>query len=299
LIDSEGVETEYDAIICATGFDARLDSSTTPFIGRNGVTLSQAWDPDPIAYIGVNPPDMPNMFCMFGPNSSPFAGSIVHTFESCTHYIINCVKKLQREYLKSMVCKPQAMANWNRHVDRHMNKTVYSANCVTWFKRNKPEGRVIIGWPGSAMHGYVGHENPRFEDYDYTSWLPEDDSMAWLGNGNTVAEFTDVGDSTLYSVNNTLYLDYSDTSKILAIPSKDYSPPPVRQSVEVNGNGISDKQHEALENADNTPTTNTVLDPNAPADTKVAASGESVAPLGSPVTPAMVNLKPKKVAKFY
>ena len=85
--------------------DRRLDSSTTPFIGRNGITLSEAWDPDPIAYVGVNPPHMPNMFCMFGPNSSPFAGSIVHTFEACAHYIIKCVKKLQQEYLKSMVCK--------------------------------------------------------------------------------------------------------------------------------------------------------------------------------------------------
>jgi hypothetical protein len=65
---------------------------------------------------------------------------------------------------------------------------------------------VIIGWPGSAMHGYIGHENPRFEDYDYTSWLPDDDTMAWLCNGNTVAEFTEVGDTTLYRVNSGLYL---------------------------------------------------------------------------------------------
>ena len=141
------------------------------------------------------------------------------------------------------------------------------------------------------MHGYIGHENPRFEDYDYTSWLPDDDTMAWLGNGNTVGEFTDVGDSTLYTVNSSLYLDYSDTSKILAVPTKDYNPPPIRQSVEINGTGhLSDKQLAALD---------TAIDPNAPAETRVAASGESVAPLGSPAVPDGVNLKPKKVAKFY
>jgi hypothetical protein len=150
------------------------------------------------------------------------------------------------------------------------------------------------------MHGYIGHENPRFEDYDYTSWLPDDDTMAWLCNGNTVAEFTDVGDTTLYRVNSGLYLDYSDTSKILAVPSKDYNPPPIRQSVEINGNGhLSDKQHTVLENIDNTSKVNTAINPNAPAETEIAASGESVAPLGSPVVPVGVNLKPKKVAKFY
>jgi len=63
------------------------------------------WDPDPIAYCGVNTVDMPNLFFMFGPNSSPFAGSIVHTFEATAKYIIKCVYKLQSEYLKSMVAK--------------------------------------------------------------------------------------------------------------------------------------------------------------------------------------------------
>lgn len=84
---------------------SRLDSNTIPFIGRNGTTLSEVWDPDPVAYFSVNPDQMPNMFIMFGPNSAPFAGSIVHTFEACAHYIIQCVQKIQREYIKSMVCK--------------------------------------------------------------------------------------------------------------------------------------------------------------------------------------------------
>jgi len=173
---------------------------------------------------------MPNLFLMFGPNSSPFAGSIVHTFEACAHYIIKCVKKIQQEYLKSMVCKPEALHNWLRHVDRHMSKTVMSANCVTWFKRNKPDGRAIISWPGSAMHGYHGWRNPRFEDFEYTSWLPDDDTMAWLGNGNTVAEFTDVGDTTNY-------MDYSDESKVLPVPTRDYNPPQIqiRPSLVANG----------------------------------------------------------------
>ena len=74
-------------------------------MGRNGTTLSEVWEPDPMAYFGINPQQMPNLFLMFGPNTAPFAGSIVHTFEACAHYIIKCVQKIQREYLKSMVCK--------------------------------------------------------------------------------------------------------------------------------------------------------------------------------------------------
>lgn len=43
------------------------------------------------------------MFILFGPNSAPVAGSIVHVFEGATAYIAKCIKKIQQEYLKSMV----------------------------------------------------------------------------------------------------------------------------------------------------------------------------------------------------
>lgn len=82
-----------------------MDSRGTPFVGRDGIKLSDVWDPEPMAYMGINPEQMPNMFLMFGPNTAPFAGSIVHTFEACAHYIIKCIQKIQNEYLKSMVCK--------------------------------------------------------------------------------------------------------------------------------------------------------------------------------------------------
>jgi cation diffusion facilitator CzcD-associated flavoprotein CzcO len=82
-----------------------MDNRDTPYVGRNGITLQQAWDPDPVAYFGVAAPDMPNMFIMFGPNSAPFAGSIVHTFEAAAKYIIKCIKKIQFEHIKSMVVK--------------------------------------------------------------------------------------------------------------------------------------------------------------------------------------------------
>jgi len=290
IIDADGVEREYDAIICATGFDTELNSSGTPFIGRNGVRLQDVWDPDPIAYFGVNTVDMPNLFFMFGPNSSPFAGSIVHTFEATTKYIIKVVQKLQAEYLKSIVVKPKALENWLKHVDRHLAKTVMTDNCVTWFKRNRPEGRSIISYPGSALAGYYGWRSPRFEDYDYTSWLPEDDTMAWLGNGNVVAEYTEVGDTTTY-------MDFNDLSKVLVIPTKDYQPEEKYLEPVNPISGVTPEQAHALNDKSTTPVPNTALDANAPDSTKIAASGESVAPLGSPVTESEPS-KPK-FKKFY
>lgn len=217
--DVDGIHREYDAIICATGFDINLDNRNTPYIGKDGITLAEVWDPDPVAYFSISPEKMPNLFLMFGPNSAPFAGSIVHVFEAAAGYIIKCIQKMQREYIKSMVVKPAALQAWIKHVDYHMSRTTLSASCVTWFKRGKPNGRVITSWPGSAMHGYHGWENPRFEDFEYESWLHEDDPLSYLGNGQTVAEKTDIGDTTGY-------MNFEDVEKVIIVPERGVFPEP-------------------------------------------------------------------------
>lgn len=96
--------------MCSVSFQmltlhSHLDNRSTPYIGRDGVSLAEVWNPDPVAYFSVSPEKMPNMFLMFGPNSAPFAGSIVHVFEAAAGYIIKCIQKMQRQYIKSMVIK--------------------------------------------------------------------------------------------------------------------------------------------------------------------------------------------------
>jgi hypothetical protein len=59
------------------------------------------------------------------------------------------------------------------------------------------------------MHGYFGWENPRYEDYDYQSWLPEDDPLAYLGNGFTVAEQN--------NEDTTGYMSYDDVKTVLRV----------------------------------------------------------------------------------
>jgi hypothetical protein len=131
------------------------------------------------------------------------------------------------------------------------------------------------------MHGYFGWKNPRFEDFEYTSWLPDDDTMAWLGNGNTLAEFTDEGDSTLY-------MDYSDVSKVLPVPTKDYDPPRTWTSAVVNGD-VSDKQHEAPENSSAAVVPSTVMNQRGPAETQVTTNGGTEMP-SYPVVPGNPTL---------
>lgn len=57
-----GEELDFDAIVCATGFDTSFRPSY-PVTGRNGVDLAQKWnDGAPEAYFGIAIPEFPNYF---------------------------------------------------------------------------------------------------------------------------------------------------------------------------------------------------------------------------------------------
>ncbi len=65
LTKSSGEELEFDAIVCATGFETSFRPSI-PIVGRNGVDLAQKWSLDmPKAYWGITVPDFPNYFCKY------------------------------------------------------------------------------------------------------------------------------------------------------------------------------------------------------------------------------------------
>ncbi|GAB7356257.1 hypothetical protein MBLNU459_g7069t2 [Dothideomycetes sp. NU459] len=193
----EGIETvdgkirKVEVIICATGFDTTL-RQPIPIKGENGITLDEVWDPTPECYFGILPNKMPNHLRYLGPNGGPGTGSLIHLVECAAEYMIKVIRKLQREYIKSIVVSPRANAVFSKHVDKYFTKTIYTQPCKSWMKRGKEHGRVVTLWPGSCIHGVVAFENPRWEDFNY-EYLPEteENQLSWLGNGITLAQQED------------------------------------------------------------------------------------------------------------
>ncbi|KIW17966.1 hypothetical protein PV08_05161 [Exophiala spinifera] len=184
----DGVEREVDLIICATGFDTSL-KQPMPIRGRNGVSLNEVWDPTPEAYMGIFPPQMPNMMRYIGPNGAAGTGGLIKVIESACEYMIKAVQKAQREYIKALVPRNEVVAKFSKHIDQYFTKTVYTQPCRSWMKRGKEDGRVVTIWPGSALHASYAYENPRWEDFEYTP-MPEteDNPLYFLGNGLTILE---------------------------------------------------------------------------------------------------------------
>ncbi|KXS21491.1 FAD/NAD(P)-binding domain-containing protein [Gonapodya prolifera JEL478] len=184
VVTKDGTLHELDVLVCATGFHV---SAPPPFpvVGSGGRTLVDHWSERATSYLGVTTDGFPNMFMMLGPNSAIGTGSLTMMIESAGDYIVRCVRKIQRDNIRSMAPNADRVRDFTEYVDEYFKGTVYLDGCRSWYKNGK--GQVTGLWPGSTLHCIESLRSTRWEDYDY-EYVGEDggkrvNRLAWLGDG--------------------------------------------------------------------------------------------------------------------
>ncbi|KAF9270874.1 FAD/NAD-binding domain-containing protein [Marasmius fiardii PR-910] len=179
----DGTHRALDVIVCATGYDTTYDYNF-PFIGRDGIDLRDKWRPHPRTYLSIAVDGFPNWFQSIGPNSAVGAGSLLILIEREVDYAIEVTLKLQRERLKSIEVKKEAVDDFDAYID-----SVFGEKCRAWYKAGKEDGRVLALWPGSTLHCVRALEHPRWEDYYYKPLEEKPrNRFYWLGEGQTTAD---------------------------------------------------------------------------------------------------------------
>ncbi|TDL19261.1 FAD/NAD(P)-binding domain-containing protein [Rickenella mellea] len=202
-ITPTGIETvngrhfPLDILICATGYDTAFQ---TPFsvIGRNGLTLNERYTPHPETYLTMCTDGFPNWFQTLGPNSAVGSGSLLAIIEAEVEYAVAVVRKMQRERIRSVEVKREAVKDFDEYLEAYFPTTVYSEKCRSWYKMGQEEGRVVGLWPGSCLHAIRAMANPRWEDFDYKYLENTKNRFQWLGDGSTYAEKHMKGDRAFY-----------------------------------------------------------------------------------------------------
>ena len=137
-----GIETadgnfqDLDVIVCATGIvtfetcEGILNASIAGFdlsfhldfdiIGRGGVTLKDHHTPHPRTYLAVAVDGFPNMFQALGANSNVGAGNLLLVMERQVDYAVAATLKVQRERLKSIEAKSEAVEDFEQYIDVRM-----------------------------------------------------------------------------------------------------------------------------------------------------------------------------------
>ena len=198
-INETGITTEdgkhrpVEVIVCATGFDTSFQGRF-PIYGRGGVNLQDRYKKRPETYLGVCTDHFPNFFQSLGPNQGLGNGNLLIVIEAVALYVGQILQKLGQGNIKTVEPKPNAVQNFTNYCDAYFKRTVFSAECGSWYKSAPPNataeerkrGRVTALWPGSSIHAVRAMEKVRFEDFEMTTYDQND--FGWFGDGWTVAE---------------------------------------------------------------------------------------------------------------
>ncbi|KAJ5321431.1 hypothetical protein N7476_004433 [Penicillium atrosanguineum] len=201
IMTSDGQHRAVDAIVCATGFDTTC-TPRFPIKGRNGRTLEKHWEKTPETYISLATNEFPNYFISLGPNAGLGEGNLLLLIEKGIDYMSECIRKIQRDNIRTMAVKGNAVKQFTQYCDQYFEKTVFGAKCRSWYKGGTEDGRIVALWPvGSSLHAMKVFAHPRWEDFDYE--YVNDNPTSWFGDGWTEKE-----------KNDTIDVDYLDDDRI-------------------------------------------------------------------------------------
>jgi hypothetical protein len=69
--------------------------------------------------------------------------------ESQVHYIIECLKLLQKKKAKHMNVRAPALRRYNEELERRLKDTVWTSGCKSWYTQE--DGKNIAIWPGFSF----------------------------------------------------------------------------------------------------------------------------------------------------
>jgi cation diffusion facilitator CzcD-associated flavoprotein CzcO len=159
-ITATGIRTtkqhyEFDIIVLATGFQAYTGAQEAlPIRGRNSLLLKDKWEEVSSSIMGVLVADFPNLFMITGPQA-PFA-NLPTTIEQNVMYIVDCIRKMERERYDLCKPKPEAEAAWTAHTaDIHRMTLMNQGDKVnSWMMGGNlgKKARVLIYFGGANAY---------------------------------------------------------------------------------------------------------------------------------------------------
>ena len=144
IITTDGITRELDTLILATGFEVSRYLSAIEVTGRQGISLTDAWNDGAQAYLGVMTHGFPNLFMLYGPNTNN--GSILEMIEIQVDYIVRQIARLDAERLAFIDVRAEAETRYNDALQADIRKVeVWQAACGHYY--NARSGRMVTQWP--------------------------------------------------------------------------------------------------------------------------------------------------------
>ena len=167
IVTQEGRTRCLDAIVLATGFETTAFLSPIKIEGREGQSLGEAWKDGAEAYLGISVAGFPNFFVMYGPNTNLGHNSIIFMIECQTRYILDCIRQLTEQKLRSIDVRGSVMRAFNRDIQAELERSVWAATDHSWYKQ--ADGRITNNWSGSTLRYWWNTRHADLMLYDRRS----------------------------------------------------------------------------------------------------------------------------------
>ena len=164
---ADGRQHDVDTIIYATGFHSTQFLAPIEITGPGG-HLRDRWQDGASAYLGMAVPGFPNMFVLYGPNTSSANNSVIYMLESQVRYVLRCLDVLGPD--RSMDVTESAQQEFTEFLSAHMATTVWNGACRSWYKT--PSGKVTGLWPLRASAYRRATQRPDLHHFRITARNP-------------------------------------------------------------------------------------------------------------------------------
>ena len=168
-IEPKGVRTldgrlhELHVLCLATGFQVDRFMRPVEIIGRNGVSLDDAWAERPSAYLAISIPEFPNLFMLNGPNGPVGTFSLIEVAELQFGYILQLVDLVRSGRCQQVSASRSATLRFDEDRVEAAKTTVWQTGCRSWYLDDRGVPAV---WPWTFDRFREEMAKPRLGDYE-------------------------------------------------------------------------------------------------------------------------------------
>ncbi|MFN0305107.1 MAG: flavin-containing monooxygenase [Burkholderiales bacterium] len=146
-VKAKGRETQVDALILATGFDAMTGSLLRIDIrGKGGLTLNEKWLGGPRTMLGLMTAGFPNLFTITGPGSPSVLAMMILAVEQHVDWVAGCVAYMRERGLARIEPTIKAEDEWVAHVNEVAAPNLRST-CSSWYVGANIPGKPRVFMP--------------------------------------------------------------------------------------------------------------------------------------------------------
>ncbi|MEE9281357.1 MAG: NAD(P)/FAD-dependent oxidoreductase, partial [Myxococcota bacterium] len=132
-------------------------------IGRNGITLDDAWEKRPSAYLSISIPDFPNLFMLNGPNGPVGNFSLIEVAELQFSYIMQLVELVRSGRCRQVNASRAATLKFDEDRVEASKNTIWWTGCSSWYLDDRGVPAV---WPWTFDRFRDEMAAPKLADYE-------------------------------------------------------------------------------------------------------------------------------------